>query len=139
MQHVLPKGFTRFRHYGLFAASNVSTKLEVARSCLAAPEGKRDAATSTPAVTDTRTLLLAVTGIDIDSVTVTDTDSVTVTDTDPVTVTDTDSVTVTDTDSVTVTDTDSVTVTASDTDSATAQLPAKQIRPGSRASIVRMY
>ena len=32
--HVLPKGFTRIRHYGLYAGRNVNTKLPVARSLL---------------------------------------------------------------------------------------------------------
>jgi hypothetical protein len=35
-QHVLPIGFTRVRHYGLFAASNVHTRLERARRLLGA-------------------------------------------------------------------------------------------------------
>lgn len=38
--HVLPKGFTRIRHYGLYAGRNVNTKLEVARSLLE-PEAER--------------------------------------------------------------------------------------------------
>jgi hypothetical protein len=32
--HVLPSGFTRIRHYGLYAGRNVNTKLAVARSLL---------------------------------------------------------------------------------------------------------
>jgi hypothetical protein len=34
LQHVLPSGFTKIRHYGLMASSNVSTKLETARKLL---------------------------------------------------------------------------------------------------------
>lgn len=34
--HVLPKGFVRIRHFGVLAASNVTTKLEVARQLLEA-------------------------------------------------------------------------------------------------------
>jgi hypothetical protein len=34
LNHVLPKGFSKIRHYGLLASSNVNTKLEVARSLL---------------------------------------------------------------------------------------------------------
>lgn len=35
--HVLPRGFTRIRHFGLFAGRNVSTKLERSRHLLNAP------------------------------------------------------------------------------------------------------
>ncbi len=34
VSHVLPKGFVRIRHFGLYASSNVNTKLVVARSLL---------------------------------------------------------------------------------------------------------
>ena len=30
VQHVLPNGFVRIRHFGLLAASNATTKLETA-------------------------------------------------------------------------------------------------------------
>jgi hypothetical protein len=33
--HVLPSGFVKIRHYGLWAASNIKTRLELARQCLA--------------------------------------------------------------------------------------------------------
>lgn len=50
VKHVLPKGFVKIRHYGLYAASNVGTKLETARRALgparAAEEEDRDASTS---------------------------------------------------------------------------------------------
>lgn len=36
LQHVLPKGFRKIRHYGLHAPSNVNTKLEKARQLLEA-------------------------------------------------------------------------------------------------------
>ena len=36
IQHVLPKGFVRIRHFGLLAASNATTKLETARQLLEA-------------------------------------------------------------------------------------------------------
>ena len=36
LQHVLPKGFFKIRHYGLMASSNAKTKLEVARQLLVA-------------------------------------------------------------------------------------------------------
>ena len=34
LQHVLPRGFTKVRHYGLYASSNVSTRLAKARALL---------------------------------------------------------------------------------------------------------
>lgn len=34
MEHVLPRGFTRIRHYGLLAASHATTTLERARVLL---------------------------------------------------------------------------------------------------------
>ena len=50
--HVLPYGFTRIRHFGLCAASNVNTKLASARQLLEQdlPDGTLKAAP----VTDTR-------------------------------------------------------------------------------------
>jgi hypothetical protein len=36
LQHVLPHGFVKIRHYGLMASSNATTKLEVARRLLEA-------------------------------------------------------------------------------------------------------
>jgi hypothetical protein len=37
LDHVLPHGFTKIRHYGLYAGSNVETRLEVARELLGPP------------------------------------------------------------------------------------------------------
>jgi predicted Zn-ribbon and HTH transcriptional regulator len=71
IMHVLPKGFVKIRHYGLFAAGNISTRLETARRLLqardAAPEvAHEDAA---PAVSempgDVREHMRALTGVDI--------------------------------------------------------------------------
>jgi hypothetical protein len=42
--HVLPPGFTRIRHYGLLAPSNVHTKLETARALLQPSTNDADAA-----------------------------------------------------------------------------------------------
>ena len=36
LQHVLPTGFVKIRHYGLMASGNATTKLEVARRLLEA-------------------------------------------------------------------------------------------------------
>jgi hypothetical protein len=62
--HVLPTGFVKIRHYGLVAAANVNTKLEVARRCLS---NENTIAQVPPLqVTPTwRDLLLALTGIDV--------------------------------------------------------------------------
>jgi predicted Zn-ribbon and HTH transcriptional regulator len=64
--HVLPSRFVKIRHYGLVAAANVSTKLEVARRSLQ-KVGHDDVASAPvpqahPSWPD---LLLALTGIDI--------------------------------------------------------------------------
>lgn len=70
--HLLPKGFVKIRHHGLFASGNVHTKLAAARTLLA--ETPHDSAPSpTPpqrpsdsrAPRDFRELLLALTGIDL--------------------------------------------------------------------------
>jgi len=58
--HVLPKRFVKIRHHGLMAASNVSTRLEMARHLLDQPS-----ATPMHAVQDFRELLLALTGVDL--------------------------------------------------------------------------
>lgn len=69
--HVLPKGFVKIRHHGLFAAGNVHSKLEHARSLLlrARPAAATAAAGAGPdparAPRDFRELLLALTGIDL--------------------------------------------------------------------------
>ena len=38
VQHVLPRGFKRIRHYGLLGAAHKSTRLAAARTALAAPQ-----------------------------------------------------------------------------------------------------
>jgi hypothetical protein len=65
--HVLPTGFVKIRHYGLVAATNATTKLEVARRCLLHPEQDHPAQVAPPHTpTPTwRDLLLAITGIDL--------------------------------------------------------------------------
>jgi hypothetical protein len=42
VQHVLPKGFVKIRHYGLYASSHVHTLLTTARSLLPAPVARRE-------------------------------------------------------------------------------------------------
>jgi hypothetical protein len=67
VQHVLPDGFVKIRHYGLLAAGNVGTKLKAARGFLACREASN---TTTPSETPQvqpgfRVLLLQLTGIDL--------------------------------------------------------------------------
>lgn len=61
IQHVLPKGFVKIRHYGLYAASHIKTLLEQARTLLRPP---RTASAASPA-TSWLELLLALTGRDV--------------------------------------------------------------------------
>jgi len=70
LDHVLPAGFTKIRHFGLHAASNVNTKLENARQLLTvenkAPPPTQPAAPETPLEPSTwQELLLELTGIDL--------------------------------------------------------------------------
>jgi hypothetical protein len=62
--HVLPRGFVKIRHHGLMAASNVTTRLPVARRLL-----QRDPPPTQPAAVrvalDFRELLLALAGVDL--------------------------------------------------------------------------
>ena len=43
LQHVLPHGFVKIGHYGLFASGNVTTRLERARVLLGGDDSHRDA------------------------------------------------------------------------------------------------
>jgi hypothetical protein len=61
VQHVLPKGFVKIRHYGLLASSNVHTLLERARALLEPRPTINDA----PLATSWLELLLALTGRDV--------------------------------------------------------------------------
>jgi len=61
VQHVLPKGFVKIRHYGLLASSNVHTLLEQARALLR-PAPRLDEA---PTATSWLEILLALTGRDV--------------------------------------------------------------------------
>jgi hypothetical protein len=67
--HVLPPGFVKIRHYGLFAAGNVSTRLAHARQLLEADRPEAPSATADscapPAGCDVRDQMLALTGLDI--------------------------------------------------------------------------
>lgn len=61
VQHVLPKGFVKIRHFGLYAASHVHTLLETARALLHPVRATNDA----PPAASFIELLLALTGRDV--------------------------------------------------------------------------
>jgi hypothetical protein len=52
LMHVLPKGFHRIRHYGLFANANRAANIARARQLLAVPPPSQQSDTSTAAATD---------------------------------------------------------------------------------------
>jgi hypothetical protein len=72
LQHVLPDGFVKMRHYGLLAPGNVNTRLVTARMLLD-PQPRPPAASSPPQpplpapgkVESWRELLLRLTGVDV--------------------------------------------------------------------------
>lgn len=61
LQHVLPKGFVKIRHFGLMAAGNVTTRLQTAQRLL-----QPSPTPSAAATLDWRQLLQQLTGIDLD-------------------------------------------------------------------------
>lgn len=61
VQHVLPKGFVKIRHFGLYASTHVRTLLERARALLRAPRNESEA----PPAASWIELLLALTGRDV--------------------------------------------------------------------------
>jgi hypothetical protein len=66
LQHVLPDGFVKIRHYGLMASSNATTKLEIARERLTASEPRCAAPAPPPADTEGfEAVLVALTGLDL--------------------------------------------------------------------------
>jgi hypothetical protein len=68
LQHVLPSGFVKIRHYGLLAPANVNTKLRVALALLAppaTPPGVPTGALTPPQAPTWAEQLLALTGIDV--------------------------------------------------------------------------
>jgi hypothetical protein len=68
LQHVLPPGFVKIRHYGLVAPSNATTKLVVARALLSSSRPGRHAEASPPPVDVAlpwQELLYKLTGIDV--------------------------------------------------------------------------
>ena len=69
LQHVLPHGFVKLRHYGLLAPGNVNTKLIAARNLLeataATPSTPVEPPTTASAPAGWRELLLRLTGLDL--------------------------------------------------------------------------
>jgi hypothetical protein len=72
LQHVLPDGFVKLRHYGLLAPGNVNTKLVAARRVLETRAPRAPTTTASAAARDTtvdvedwRALLLRLTGVDV--------------------------------------------------------------------------
>jgi len=69
--HVLPRGFVKVRHFGLYATGNVNSKLAAARTAIEQEADDRDRARSVtpipdqPVVPDWRTLFHQLTGIDL--------------------------------------------------------------------------
>ena len=66
LNHVLPKGFVRIRHYGLLASRNVGTKLEQARALI---QPALSVAKSEPEASSSnwRDIMYEVTGVDLSS------------------------------------------------------------------------
>ena len=65
--HVLPRGFVKVRHFGLYAAGNVNAKLAAARAALDTEAALSPAPASTTdiAALDWRQLFRQLTGIDL--------------------------------------------------------------------------
>lgn len=66
LDHILPAGFVKIRHYGLLASGNVSTRLVRARGLLATESGDADPKDADPPQSDDyRQLLRELTGIEL--------------------------------------------------------------------------
>lgn len=67
LQHVLPAGFVKIRHYGLLAPGNVTTKLAAAMRLLSPPElpPLTDTTTAPSAESTWQERLFALTGVDV--------------------------------------------------------------------------
>jgi len=69
LQHVLPSGFVKIRHYGLLAPANVNTKLPIALRLVSPPPSPPPVETSlvptSPEMPTWEERLLALTGIDV--------------------------------------------------------------------------
>jgi hypothetical protein len=71
LEHVLPRGFVKIRHFGLYAAGNIHSKLAVARSSIESSQcqsGENTPASAPPSTVvelDWRALFQKLTGIDL--------------------------------------------------------------------------
>jgi hypothetical protein len=65
VQHVLPSGFVKIRHYGLHSSSHATTRLEVARRRLAPSAAPRERGVGHVEPIDWRELLLRLSGFDV--------------------------------------------------------------------------
>jgi hypothetical protein len=65
VQHVLPHGFVKIRHYGLHAASTATTRLALARQLLAPATTPKDLPNRGNEVLDWRELLKRLSGVDV--------------------------------------------------------------------------
>lgn len=67
VEHVLPPGFVKIRHYGLHSASHATTRLEQARAllCAASPAAPAAAPTTDTAALDWRDLTRQLTEVDL--------------------------------------------------------------------------
>jgi hypothetical protein len=69
IEHVLPSGFRKLRHYGLLAPANISTLFDAVHTALidasAGNVAAQPARTALPAATDWRAVLELLTGIDL--------------------------------------------------------------------------
>jgi hypothetical protein len=65
VQHILPARFVKIRHYGLHAASNATTRLELARRLLASSPKRDHGTLPTADKLDYQQLLAQLTGVDL--------------------------------------------------------------------------
>jgi hypothetical protein len=64
VQHVLPRGFVKIRHYGLHSASHATSRLEIARHALD-PNSMHSARTESHEVASVEDLFFHLTGVDL--------------------------------------------------------------------------
>ena len=65
VQHVLPPGYVKIRHYGLHAACNATTRLELARQRLTPGGATESRPEQPPPAEDWRPLMLRLSGVDV--------------------------------------------------------------------------
>ncbi len=65
VQHVLPPGFVKIRHYGLHAARHATTRLEVARQRLTPVVVPEERSEQSRSPEDWQPLMLRLSGVDV--------------------------------------------------------------------------